>query len=225
MTILTIFLSIFMLLIIVFSIPVRIRVESRLVCYIYWLFVKVRIRSVKGSVKTDLKLFNRKTSLFSPKKISKEASSPTAKKDKKEKRKKLTKEMVLEILRDQIVMKILRISIRFMTRCFRSVRISFLDWDIGLRDYYWQGILSGLLHAIPGSKEFRIAGNFQEMNQFQAEIRIGILRLIFALMLFLLSFPYFNAIRLYRKVYLRKGRAISPFFIIHGRPRKYTESF
>ena len=199
--------TLLVLLTVVLSIPVRIRVESRLVCYIYWFFIKVRIRSIKGNFKTDFKLFNRKTRFFSAKKSPKEKAPSEKKKSKKKKKKELTKDIVLEILKDRAVKKILRISIRFLNRCIHSIRISFLNWDVGLKDYYWQGILFGLLAVFPRSEDFRIAGNFQEINQFQAEIKISILRLVTALFILVFSFPYIRALLLYRRVFLRKGKA------------------
>jgi hypothetical protein len=192
---------------IILSIPVRIRIESSMVCRIQWFFLKARIQSVGGTVLKEFRIFNRKTRLFSGKKAPKEKPVGEQKKKPKKKKRKLTKDMVMEILRDAIAKKILWVCWRFIRRSFKSVRISFLNWKIGLKDYYLQGIVFGLLHSLPLTEKFRIDGNFQEVNEFEAEITISILRLVGALLILLLSFPYLHTIFVYRRVYLKKGRA------------------
>ncbi len=208
MIISTILFALFLLVLIVLSIPVRVRVDSRLICNIHWLFIKLHIRSSQGAIKKELSVFNRKTKLFSGKKkaISKEPAKGKPKKSQK-KKKKLTREMVMEILKDSIVRKILRVAWRFIKRSVKSVKISFLNWEIGLKDYYLQGIVYGLLHSLPTTEKFRISGNFQEVNKFNVAINISLIRLFGAFAVLLLSFPYINTIRVYRRVYLQKGRA------------------
>lgn len=199
-------LSFGLLLTTILSVPIRVRFESNPVCYITWLFLKCRVRFVKGDIKTDVKVFNKKTRWFKKKKPTKKEESSATKKEKKEKKKKkqprITKDLILGTLSDVAVKRSLRVILRFCWRCVNSVRISMLYCNIGLKDYYWQGILTGLFHSLPHTSNLRISGNFLEEKEFSLEIQISILRITLALSLLLLTFPYFKAYRLYRRVYL-----------------------
>lgn len=210
MIILGAFLSFFLFVVIILSFPVIVQVESKPVCYIKWLFIKVRIRPKEGSIKTDLKLFNIKTSLFEKKK--KEKAAPVKKKDvkpkkpkKKKPKKKVTKEMVFASLKDKAVKKAISVIFRFLRRCAKSIKVSALKWNIGIKDYYWQGIITGLLHSIPHTKKLQLRGNFQEKNEIFVVFKISILNLVAALVILLVRFPYLRAFLLYRRVYLQKG--------------------
>lgn len=192
-----------LLLITILSFPIRIRVESNPVCYITWLFLKFRVRFIKGDLKTDMKIFNKKTRLFKKKKPAKKKETAAPKKEKKKKKQpKLTKDLVFKTLSDVAVKKSLRVILRFCWRCVKSVRISRLHCNIGLKDFYWQGILTGLFRSLPYSNNLQITGNFMEEKEFVLECEISILRISLALSLLLLTFPYFKAYRLYRRVYL-----------------------
>jgi hypothetical protein len=201
MILLSILFSICLLLISLLSFPIRIRFESDLVCYIDWLFVKGNIRLVHGHVKTDWKLFNRKPRLLVTRQIPKKKPAPAVKKQKKKKKDwNITKERVLESLADAAVKKSLRTIIRFLWRCLKAIRITVLQWNIGLKDYYWQGILFGLLHSIPRNQNLLVTGNFQKVNTFVLVLKISLWRLLSAVVLLLLSFPYYKVFRLYRRV-------------------------
>ncbi len=204
MTVLIVLIFISLLLLTILSCPIRIRFESNLVCYINWLFVKVRIRSVKGTLKTELKLFNKKTGFFKKKKLTEKKESTSPKKSKK-KRPKITKNLIMETLADVAVKKLFRIILRFCWRCIKAIHVSVLKWNIGLKDYYWQGIITGLLHSIPRSKNLQVSGNFLEDNDFILVVKVSILRIITALLLLLIRFPYIRTYLLYRRVYLQKA--------------------
>ena len=205
-----ILLSLGLLLITILSVPIRVRFESNPVCYITWLFLKFRVRFVKGDVKTDVKIFNKKTRWFKKKKKPTKKKEPSAakkeKKEKKEKKKKkqpkITKDLILGTLSDVAVKKSLRVILRFCRRCVNSVRISMLHCNIGLKDYYWQGILTGLFHSLPHTNNLQISGNFLEEKEFSLELQISILRIALALSLLLFTFPYLRAYSLYRRLYL-----------------------
>ena len=197
-----ILLTVGLFLITILSFPIRIRFESNPVCYITWLFLKFRVRFIKGDLKTDMKIFNKKTRLFKKKKPAKKKKIATPKKEKKKKQPKFTKDLVFKILSDIAVKKSLRVIFRFCWRCVNSVRISRLHCNIGLKDFYWQGILTGLSRSLPYSSNLQITGNFLEEKEFILECQISILRISLALSLLLLTFPYLKAYRLYRRVYL-----------------------
>ncbi len=196
-------LSFGLLLITVLNVPIRVRFESNPVCYITWLFLKFRVRFDKGEVKTDIKLFNKKTRWFGKKKPTKKKEPSDPKKEKKKKKQpKITKDLVLGALSDIAVKRSMRVLLRFCRRCLNAVRVSMLHGKIGLKDFYWQGIITGLLHSLPRTDNLRLSGNFLEENDFTLELRISILKISLALTLLLLTFPYLKAYRLYRRVYL-----------------------
>lgn len=200
--------SVLLLFFILCSFPIRVRVDSELVVRIRWLFLKMRIRSIEGELKTDIKLFNRKIRLFQRKKDTKPPSEPkkdSPQKKKKKKSRKITPAMVYEGLKDIAVRKMARVVGFFLIRCLKSIRIKLLKADIGLQDYYWQGIITGLLHSVPDSDNLQLRGNFQDVTQGVMVIHISILKIIKAVILLLLTFPYFKTFRLYRRVYLQKG--------------------
>lgn len=195
--------SLFLLFIIFLSIPVSVRVESSPLCDISWLFLKVHISYGGGNVDTEFLLFNKKPGFFAKKKPSREKEKPEKKRKKKEKKQKKikwNKDRVFEVAGDSAVKKTLLVASRFLVRCFKSVRISFLNCNIGLKDYYWQGILFGLIGAVPKTKNLRIKGNFQETNDFIVIMKVSLWKVVSAILIFLLSFPYIKAIRLYRKI-------------------------
>lgn len=198
----------FVSLIVLFA-PVRVYFESKPFCVIQWLFIKIRIRLAEGTVQSDLKLFNRKTRLLSsdkPKKKKPEKQSPASEKKKskkkKKKLKKITFDLVLEILKDKAVSKSLNCARRFVVRVLKSGKFTFLKWNIGFKDYYWQGILTGLVAAVPKSEHLEINSNFQEVNDLVFNLKIYIWKLFLAVFLLLFSFPYLKVLRLYRRLLL-----------------------
>ncbi|MBU3913995.1 hypothetical protein KKA14_00500, partial [bacterium] len=198
----SVLLSISAIIVLILSFPVKLHFESKPVLLLKWSFLKVRIVFLQDSVITELKLFNRKLNLKrkkSPKKSPKNSPKPSPKKKKPEKakkkpKKKITFQVGLEILQESCVKKILRILYRLVIRFMKSIKISFLKCNIGLNDYYWQGITMGLLSALPRTESFQVNGNFEEINDIVLTIKISLWRLVSAIVLFLLCFPYLRAL-------------------------------
>ncbi len=207
----SILLAVGLLVIIILSIPIRIRFESPMLCYINWIFIKIRITSKQGSVKTDVKLFNRKSRLFSsktsdkPEPVSEEKPKKTKKKKKKREKKKLTPSLIFEILQDKAVKKSVKLLFCFLIRFIKAIKVTLLKWNIGLTDYYWQGIIFGLLQSLPQTENFQVNGNFTEVNDLKLNVRISIWRVIFAVLILIIRFPYIRAFLLYRKVSFQSG--------------------
>ncbi|MCP4753174.1 MAG: hypothetical protein GY866_19975 [Proteobacteria bacterium] len=185
------------------SFPVRIRLESSLVFLIQWIFLKVRIVVGQDSVQAELELFSRKFDLSKKKTEEKPPKKEKKKKEKKKAKKpkkKMTFSMVMDILQDSVVKKLLFLVVRLVVRFMASIRIKFLKGNIGLKDYYWQGIAMGLLAGLPKTDNFRIDGNFEEINHFILIISISLWKVLSAIVLFLICFPYLKTLRLYLKI-------------------------
>ena len=198
----SILITLCVLFIVLLSIPIRIQFQSPLLCHVKWLFIKARIRQTEGDVKTEIKLFNRKTSLFKKDKQKKEEPPKKKKKkpEKKKKKRKITGSLILEILQDKATKKAVRLIPRFAFRVLKAFRITLLDCNIGLKDYYWQGIVFGIIQSLPKDENFQVKGNFMEDNDLRVGVNISLRRLFFAVILLLLRFPYLRAFLLYRKV-------------------------
>ncbi len=199
----SVLLSISTIIVLILSFPVKIHVESRPVLLMKWTFLKIRFVFLQDSTITEFKLFNRKLN-FKRKKSPKKSSEAPPKKKKPEKakkpKKKITFKIGMEILQESCVKKIARILYRLVIRLVKAIKISFLNCNIGLKDYYWQGITMGLLSALPKNETFQVNGNFEEINDIVLTIKISLWRLVSAIVLFLLCFPYLRAALLYRRV-------------------------
>lgn len=181
------------------SFPVNVQLRSSLDFVVQWTFIKLWIAVRDNAVTTELQIFGRKRAPRKEKK--KELKQPAKKKKKKEKqKKKITLSLALEILGDSAIKKILYQAFRFLRRLGKSVRISTFKMDFSLNDYYWQGILMGMVTGIPQTDNFRISGNFEEINNGFVLIKISLWRILSATLLLLCCFPYLKAIRLYRKI-------------------------
>lgn len=190
------FLTILLILIGLLSVPVKIRLESSMLVCVQWVFLRFRITLESGSMSTELRLFNRQ--LKKRKKSDPEAPSPPRKSKKGTKpKKKVPFSFVKETLQDVAVRKLLRQLLLLIQRLMTAVRIRLLHWNIGLRDYYWQGIVYGLVSGLPDTKHLQIRGNFQETNDFLLVAHVSIWRILGAILIFLLCFPYYRAVRIY----------------------------
>ncbi len=119
-------------------------------------------------------------------------------KSKKKKLKKITPSIVIELIHHSTVSKIIVTLTRFGFRSLKSVRIKKINWDLSLEDYYLQGIVHGVSACLPQSKAIQINHNYQECNHFAINIHVSIWRLIFAITLLILCFPYLKTFRLYK---------------------------
>jgi hypothetical protein len=187
-------------------VPVFVRADSNWDFRVKWLFVKIDFSSEEGEFKKVLTLFNKRIDRQKRKPSTGKKDKTKKKKSKKKKKQfpKLTRKLLMETLGDIAVKKILRVVITFCLRCVKSIRISMLKWNVGLDDFYWQGILSGVLHSIPYTENLQVRGNFEENNDFAVALKISIWRLITAAFLLILSFPYIRTYMLYRRVFLKK---------------------
>ncbi len=190
-------LTIGVVLVVVLSIPVKVRLESNLTFLVQWVFLTVRIVIEKNKVRTELQLFNK--TIEKRKKVK---QKPVEKKE-QAKKKKLNRKIPFSFfkntLMDAAVKKVLLQSLHLVRRCFSATHIRFLKWNIGLADYYWQGIIYGIISGLPNTKRWQIHGNFDEVNDFLLIVQISIWRILSAIAIFLFFFPYFRMIRIYLK--------------------------
>ncbi len=193
----SILLAIGLLIILILSLPIRIRFESRPSCLIKWIFIKVHITMHQGSLQAEYRIFNKPVFTKPKKNKQKKPSKPSKKKKTKLK---ITAAKAIELLNDSAVKKILRSLFRLLYRLVMAVRINFLKWEIGMRDYYQQGIIMGLLSAIPETDCIQVNGNFEEINDILLIIDISLWRLVFAITPFFIGFPYISVFRLYRNL-------------------------
>ena len=183
------------------SLPVRIALRSATSeMDIRWLFVFFRIALAEGKPQFRFSLFGKNIKSKKEKKaVEKSPENLTPKSSvRKKKHLKLTVSLVIDLIHNPTIGKIFRILIKFGFRSAKSIKIRTLIWDIGLEDYFLQGILQGVSAYIPQNKRIQINHNYQEQHQIFIEIRISIWRLLNAIGLLILSFPYIKTFRLYR---------------------------
>lgn len=188
-------LTVALLLIILLSFPVKIRLESTLVFLVQWFILTVRVVVTEGDVQTELLLLNKK--LEKKKKPEQKTEPEKEAKQPKKPKKKVPFSLVKETLQDAAVKKILVQLLSLLRRCIAAARVRLLHWNIGLNDYYWQGIVHGLVSALPVTKQLQVRGNFEENNDFLMIVQISIWRVLGALLIFLLFFPYYRAMKIY----------------------------
>ncbi len=188
-------LTVGILLIVLLSIPIKVRLASTLEFLIQWAFLTARVVADQGDVQTELLLFNKKIE----KRKKPDRKPKPAKKQKKEtkSKKKVPFSFVKETLQDSAAKKVLFLLFSLLHRCFAAINIRLLHWNIGLNDYYWQGIIHGLVSGLPYTKQLQVRGNFEENNDFLLIVHISIWRILAAIAIFLLFFPYYRAVRIY----------------------------
>jgi hypothetical protein len=171
--------------------------ESNLIFLIQWVFLTVRVIVEPNNVRTELLLFNK--TIENRKKAK---PKPTTKKEKTKEekpKKKIPFSFIKDTLQDVAVKKVLYQTLHLILRCVFAIKIRFLKWNIGLTDYYWQGIIQGIVSGLPDTKRWQIQGNFEEVNDFLLIIQISIWRVLSAIVIFLIFFPYFRTIRIYMR--------------------------
>ena len=89
---------------------------------------------------------------------------------------------------------------RLGRRIRKAVKITFFRCQIGVSDYYWQGIITGWVSCFPESASFSVQGNFQEFSHLKIACSISIWRLLVSVLLLLLLFPYLKAYRVYKRL-------------------------
>ena len=190
-------LAIGVLLIVILSIPVKVRLESNLVFLVQWVFLTVRIIVEQNNVRTELQLFNK--TIESRKKAKQKPVTKQKKAKKKKPKKKVPFSFLKDTLQDAAIKKVIYQSLHLVLRCLFAIKIRFLKWNIGLADYYWQGIIYGVVSGFPNTKRWQIHGNFDEVNDFLLIIQISIWRVLSAIAIFLFFFPYFRTLRIYMR--------------------------
>lgn len=176
--------------------PLKIHLESTSLLLVQWMLVKIRIEKLEKSVRVELEFLNIRFELGKKKKKNKERTAVSAKK----KKSRITYSIFMNIVLDSAVKIIVRSVFRSMVGILKAVKVTFLKWNIGLKDFYWQGITIGLLSALPRTPSFQISGNFEEDNNFVMLVKVSLWKLLLAVLLFLVSFPYIKAIRLYLNI-------------------------
>jgi hypothetical protein len=178
------------------SCPIVIRVKSKWVCTILWTVIRLEIVISEGQSHFDLYILKLRFPLKEKKKSAKKTKSPVKQKAKK----KLPFNSLKEVLFDQVVTRLIKLIIRFCLRLVKAIKIRVVRANIGLNDYYSQGILTGCLSSLPRSRNFQIIGNFEEVNDIDLHLRISLWRILWAVMLLVLRFPYYRTIKLLLKV-------------------------
>ena len=198
MILVTCLISIGMLLCFVISLPIRVDFDSvPALVTIRWLFVSSKIRWTKGSYQITVAAFGKTIGQGKRQKGPPSAGS-TIKKRKKKKLRALNLSLLVDVLCCPAVIKSIRTLVRFGVRFFKAIQIKRLHWELGLQDYYWQGIVHGATACFAENPAFRISSNYQGNNRFELHARISLWRLLYAVLLLLGSFPYRGIYRLYR---------------------------
>jgi len=203
----TIFISIIALFIVILSFPIRISaIHSPMVFTISWVFLKVSLalqdkKAILEYHVFGLKLKSRpkKEKRSSPKKKTKSQKKSI----KKNKFRKISIAFIKEIIYHPLFKKMLYKILNLLKRLVKSINFRRLSADIGLNDYYWQGIIHGLSHRF-NSKRIQIRNNYLEHNHLELDLKISIWRVLYAVLIFLGSFPYLKTFRFYKQTLLEK---------------------
>ncbi len=203
MTLLVCLFSIATLLCLAASFPIRIDFESTsAVLYVRWLFLSSAIRLSKGPDRIATAVFGR--SLGTGKKAKRpNDSSPDEFPPKKRKRKtlrKVTPGLACELTTHPAVLKALGKLVRFLLRSLQAVEIKRIEWELGLKDYFLQGIVHGATAHLAQSGRVRVHCNYRERNRFELRLHVSVWRLLHAALLLLCGFPYWRVYRLYRSL-------------------------
>ena len=191
-----ILLSCGLLVIFLVSCPIIIRVKSKWICTVRWTVFKLQIVFADGQTRFELHIFKLRFSL----KGKKGPAEKTKSTGKQRAKKKLPFKSLKELLFDKVVTRLLKLFVRFCMRLMKAVKISVIKCNIGLNDYYSQGILTGCLSSLPRNRNFQIMGNFEEINDIDLYLRISLWKILWAITLLVLRFPYFRTIKLLLKV-------------------------
>ena len=178
------------------SCPIVVQVKSQWVCLIKWTVLKLRIVFTEGQTHFELIVLT----LRFPLKEKKASVKKTETKSKKKTKKKLPFESLKEVLFDKVITRLLMLIIRFGLRLVKAVKISVVRCNIGLNDFYKQGILIGWLSGLPHGDNFQIVGNFEEVNDIDLRLHVSLWRVLWAVTVLILSFPYYRTIKLLLKV-------------------------
>ena len=180
--------------------PIRVGFESSTGRVdVQWLFVRCTIALGKRENRSVVTVFGKPVGR--KKRRGKSKATPTRTTEKrKRKLKKWSFGLLLEVLRHPAVFKGMRTLLRFGMRFLKAVRIQKLRWELGLQDYYWQGIIHGATACLPQNAAIRIDSNYRERNRLELHAHIPPWRLLYALLLLLCCFPYWGAFRLYRSL-------------------------
>lgn len=194
-------LSFFALPFLVLVVPVSLKIQSHpWRVRIRWWGLYVRYHTEQEPTLT-IRAFGYSFKRKEKKKSSKtEKPEPAKKKKNKPKKNKKHWKEYLALLEQPAVPVLLRRLLKLLKGIIGSFKIARLKWQISLDDYYQQGMLNGVLYALPFNRNFQIDGNFTEYNRFFLLMRFSMLRFLLVLLRFLLLFPYRKTWKLYKQV-------------------------
>ena len=189
--------AVFILLVLI---PVKIKISDTPypTLYICWLSLRFHAFKTEETVQTSLTFCGVSISPGGKK------AAPSAKKKKgsssPKKSKKIGFAEIKKIALSPEIRPIIYRLFRFVLRIFKGCKITLLKWDIGLEDYYLQGIITGLAYAVPQSKRISICCNFQEQNAVDFRLNFYIWKFIVAIVSLLLFFPYLKMYKLIKLI-------------------------
>jgi hypothetical protein len=180
-------------------VPIRVLVDSKpkFISKISWFFFQLKLEMADSGVSVTYHLFGRQIS----RKKKREEKKKIAKKGKqKKKKRKITLALLKEVIAHGAFPKISRKIGYLLYHLVRSLSIKRLSWDLAINDYFIQGVLHGLILSLPRTKRIAINGNFEEYNTFSFRVHISVFKLAKAILLFLVTFPYLDSLKLYKKI-------------------------
>ncbi len=188
-------------------VPIKVLVKSEpnFVSEVSWIFFKIKYVFADNRLSTSYHLFNyrlKRRARSSKKKLKK--TPPKKKKTIKEKKGGKGENFVLKLIKELTdnpsIPKILRKISTLFRHLLNSFSIRRLDWDISIHDYYIQGILYGLISGFPKTRKISIKGNFEEINYFSLRAHLSIIKIVGTLLIFIITFPYLDSLRLYKRI-------------------------
>ena len=156
-----------------------------------------------------LVIFGKKIALSSKEKTPKAKKAPAQpdtkdknrKSPKKKKKKRSLKKFSLSLLKEVWELKtgqlIFTKLLKLLKGIGKSLSIKKITGDIGALDYFQTGVLFGLLEAVPHYKKLDLKANFQGEQRVNLAVNLSLARVLFALLRFLVTFPYVKTWKLY----------------------------
>lgn len=109
----------------------------------------------------------------------------------------------ITLLQEPILYQILKKVFYLMYQSIKQIKIASFYWNIGLEDYYYQGIVNGLLYSIPKTKQFCLDGNFLNTHELDIRVYTYPIHMLYLGIKFILCFPWWSVYKLYKK-YINK---------------------
>lgn len=186
------------------AIPIQIQISSTPcpTLSIQWLMVRFYALKMETSVHSFLTVFGFTIPQKKKPVVRKTAPKAAKKNSGKKKRSKNVKfSEVKKVILSPDIRPIVYQVLKFFVRILKGFKIKRLSCDIGQQDFQLQGMICGLVYAIPQSKRISIRCNFQEHNSLDCNVHFYIWKFIGSIFLLLLFFPY---VRMYKLIKLIK---------------------